>query len=156
MKWLNKLEDLVCGIMILVAVLVLMVHIFLRYFLNSGFPWTEELIRLMFIWITFIGIAINVRKNSNINIDLINNLLKNKGKLILGVITDIISIVFVIILGLAALQQVQFSLAHPQYLTALRWPIYLIYLPIPVGCLLMLVHYMNRFINFKETYANKS
>jgi len=33
----------------------LFVNIILRYFFNSGLPWSDELARFMFVWITFMG-----------------------------------------------------------------------------------------------------
>jgi len=144
MKWLYKAEEVICGVLIIAAVLVLNSNIFLRFFFDSSFAWSEEFIRLMFIWITFIGVAVCARRNTNISIDILQNFLKGKSKRILDIIITIISLVFVIMLGKFGMDMVFFTMDRPQKLNALQWPIYIVYWSIPVGCALMTIHYIRR------------
>lgn len=150
MKWLTKIENFVCGTLLLGATGLLMTHIILRYFFGGGFPWAEELVRFMFIWITFIGVAICVRRDNNISIDVIYNFLGKKGKTILYTILTALTIILVGILGKYGFDFAVITMERRQISSALSLPMHYVYLAIPIGCTLMFIHCVNRFIKIKK------
>ena len=71
MKVLKNILDWL-GISIFLALLcVVVLQIIARSVLTISIPWTEELSRFLFIWLTYIGAAIAARKGSNIVIDML-------------------------------------------------------------------------------------
>src|SRR3954447_9825080 len=69
MKALNRVVDGL-AIALFAAILVLVnVQIVCRFVLSISVPWTEEVSRLLFIWLAFLGAAIGVREGSLIVID---------------------------------------------------------------------------------------
>ncbi len=53
----GKLYRLLCVITLTLMVLIVFVNAYMRYFLHSGFIATEEVLRYLFIYITFLGIV---------------------------------------------------------------------------------------------------
>ena len=51
--------------------LVVFSQVIFRYVLNQPSPWTEELSRYLFIWISLLGAAFGVMKQSHFGFDLI-------------------------------------------------------------------------------------
>lgn len=77
---INRVFDIFFRIALVVAqtLVVLMVlligtNVFMRYVLNSGIVWSEEIALLMSVWFIFIAMPLGVRKNLHISIHLFRN-----------------------------------------------------------------------------------
>ena len=147
MKWIYRFENLFCGLMILAVTIVLFVNVVLRYVFNASTSWSEEFIRYGFIWITFIGGAICVRQGSHVNVDLLANYLNKTGQKVLFLITSVIALVFIVWLGKLGLDTTIFNFETGQKSPGLSIPIFYVYIAIPLGCLLMVIHYIELLIN---------
>lgn len=54
-------------------VLLISANVFMRYVLNSGIFWAEEIALVMAVWFSFIAMALGVRKDLHISIHLLRN-----------------------------------------------------------------------------------
>ncbi len=54
---------------VIVALFSLFVNVILRYGFNHSLPWSEELVREVIIYTTFIGCSAAVRRNAQIKVD---------------------------------------------------------------------------------------
>ena len=76
----------------LIAVLLALMAIFvfgnvvLRYFFQSGWTWAEEMSRIFFIWLIFLGSILAFKDNEHLGVDTLVVKLSPKGKKILYVI----------------------------------------------------------------------
>lgn len=69
-----RLETMVEWLMALaLAVMVVAVggNVFLRYVFNTGIPAAEELSRLMFVWLTFLGAILALRRNAHLGMEIV-------------------------------------------------------------------------------------
>lgn len=75
MNLLSKLaERLVEGLMgLALGVMVVLVfgNVILRYVFNTGLPWGEEIARLMFVWMIFLGAILALRRNAHIGVEVL-------------------------------------------------------------------------------------
>lgn len=71
MKIFNKLEEWLGATLFIVLFIVMLLQIFTRQVLNSPLIWSEELSRLIFVYVGILGVSIGVRANSHIFIDFI-------------------------------------------------------------------------------------
>ncbi len=78
--WLNWLFDFLYRVALIIAqvtlvsmVLIIGINVFMRYVLNSGLKWGEEISLILIIWFSFIAMALGVRKNLHISIHLLRN-----------------------------------------------------------------------------------
>lgn len=140
MKIFNKTEEAFVGITIMTVTFFLFINIILRFFFSAGISWTEEFIRYAIIWITFIGASICFRRGIHVGIDVLIDYLPGKSKKTLSMIINLLAIVFMIFLIKYGFDLVLFSKGTGQLSPALQVPMFWVYLAIPIGALLSLIH----------------
>lgn len=82
-------EVLASGFIVITTALVLM-NVFLRYFMNTGISWSEEVSTSCFVWSVFLGSASAYRRGMHIGVDILVNqlpkMLRNIVKLLVHVV----------------------------------------------------------------------
>jgi TRAP-type transport system small permease protein len=58
------------GILIGAIVLITLAAVWWRYIINDPISWTEQVSRILFVWVTFLGAAVLYREKSHITIDM--------------------------------------------------------------------------------------
>lgn len=54
---------------LLCMVCFVLANVLLRYLFNSGIPWSEELSRVFFVWVVFLGIVVGCKEGSHLMVD---------------------------------------------------------------------------------------
>lgn len=154
MKVIAKIEELIIAISLLFVTALLFVNIVLRYGFSNNTTWAEELIRYVMIWITFIGGAVCFRKGVHVGVDFLMNLVKGKAKKGLRLFVNIASIVFMIFLVKFSMDLVLFTMDTGQITPSLQIPLYYVYLAIPIGSLLSILHLIINTIGLLQHKEN--
>ena len=68
-KVLTFFEEWTLFLTVMAALIALFVNVVLRYTINYTLAWSEELVRHVIIYTTFIGLAVAVKNRSMIKID---------------------------------------------------------------------------------------
>lgn len=152
-KALNMFEDGLIAILLFSATVLLFVNVILRKYFNSSTTWAEEAIRYAMIWITFIGGSVCARNYLHVGIDLVAENSSPKIKKILNAIAELSSAVFSFILAYFGYENTRLVLETSQLSPALRMPMWLIYISIPIGCTIMGIRFI---VNFWKTINDKS
>ena len=98
MRFLNRLTD-GSAVGLFVATLVLVnVQIVCRFVLSVSVPWTEEISRLLFIWLAYLGAAIGLREGTMIVIDTLPQMLGPRGRAWLAVPVRLVSVAVILFL----------------------------------------------------------
>jgi len=84
------LEEVLCTILLIVIFATATFQVLNRFAFKLTIAWTEELCRYSFIWLSLIGVSLGIKNNKHMNVDLIDKALSPKGRLILGIIVDLI------------------------------------------------------------------
>lgn len=158
MKYVKKIEEYFVGLLILLVSVGLFINIISREIFKYNFDGTEEFIRYSMIYITFIGMAICFRKGLHVGVDLLMTSLKTDRKRYLQLLINILALVFMIFLVKYGVDLVMFSYNSGQISPSLEIKTYMIYLAIPVGALLSILHISintimllkNKSIDFQE------
>lgn len=91
MKFLIPRLDALVEYLMAIALTVLLLAVFgnslLRYAFNTGIPAAEEVARLMFVWITFLGAIIAMRRHALLGIELVQAMLPRWARRISSVIS---------------------------------------------------------------------
>ncbi len=69
MRWLQKLLEWTAGSLLFVLLVVGMLQVTSRYTGLMFVPWTEEVARLLFVWVVWIGAAAAAFRGSHIRFD---------------------------------------------------------------------------------------
>ena len=74
MKKVNEyLEEIILVILLICMTLILGLQIVSRYVFRNSLSWSEELVRYMFVWSTFIGVPYCIKKSTSIKVDQFRN-----------------------------------------------------------------------------------
>ena len=109
-----------------------------RYITGDSIPWAEEVARHMMIWLTFLGCGLVLRSGGHIAIDNLQDAVSPRaGRWIRGLIVGLIATFFLVLIyaGYFYVKRTMFQLT-----AATQIPFGYIYLAMPVGCVLTLVH----------------
>lgn len=94
MKLLSRAADrLVEGLMgLALAIMVVLVfgNVILRYVFNTGLPWGEEIARLMFVWMIFLGAILALRRNAHIGVEMLQSKLPPSARRACAVVSHLL------------------------------------------------------------------
>ena len=69
LRWLDDWAEEFCvSVMLALLVLLLGMEVFSRFLLGKSFSWMEELCRYLFVWSSYIGVAIAVKHKEQLRI----------------------------------------------------------------------------------------
>ena len=136
-------EDWLAFILFWAVAFIVFLQFFTRYILNDSLAWTEEIARYGLMWITFIGAAIVVRKNTHIAVELVLQMLPDLGARVLMAAIDAIKLTFLGLLAYFSIEIVERM--HIQRMTVIDMPMSYVYGGIAVGCFLMLFRQAQNF-----------
>lgn len=89
LRWLRRLLDAVAAGLLAAVLLVAVARVVARYLLDVSMPWSEELTRLLFIWLIMIGAA----RTSHLRIDVVPELLgRGRARLFLEIAVALLSV----------------------------------------------------------------
>ncbi|MDD7202332.1 MAG: TRAP transporter small permease [Sphaerochaetaceae bacterium] len=85
-------------VMFIVIFFAAMAQIVMRWIFNNPFTWSEELIRLLFVWICFLGWTFASKHRTHIQITAVINRLPSVGQKLLATFNILLTILFSVLL----------------------------------------------------------
>jgi TRAP-type C4-dicarboxylate transport system permease small subunit len=145
-RWLDRhIEEALLVLFSIIMVSVIFLQVVMRM-LDSSLSWSEELARYCFIWLVYIGISYGVKKQRHIKVDVVLLLLKEKGKIILTIIANLLFLVFAFFVIRYGFDIASQLLAFGQKSPALQIPMGLVYMATPVGIGLSVIRIIQNLI----------
>ena len=74
--------------------IVVLIQIIARFIMRNPFIWTEELARILYVWLIFFGSSTLIKKYEHISIDMLPLRLSDRGKHTYKLIIDCLALVF--------------------------------------------------------------
>lgn len=145
-KPLEWIENTIAVVSMTAVSLLVFGNVVSRYGFSYTPIWSEELSRFLVVWSIFIGVAIGVRKNQHIGVDAIIRFLPHKLKLASEVLLNLIGVVVIAILVNNSFEFIQQTREFEQLSPAMRIPMYIPYVAMPVGLSLSIVHFIHNII----------
>jgi TRAP-type C4-dicarboxylate transport system permease small subunit len=141
---LGFVEKAVLAMAVLIMFVVICSQVLFRYVLRQPSPWTEELARYLFIWISMIGAAYGVNMQAHFGFDLLvkkmSPWMQRAGHYLIQLCMGLLVFVLVVY-GLRMVQVVSF-----QVTPALQMPMRYVYYSLPVSGVLMAFHLIHHFL----------
>ena len=137
-KILSTFEDWTLFVSVMVALVALFVNVVLRYGFNYTLAWSEELVREVIIYTTFIGCCSAVKKRSMIKIDASVQLFP-KLKMPLTYFSNLVILVFSVMMMIYGWQMAAMQARTFQKTLILQIPLVYLYAILPLTGFLMLV-----------------
>lgn len=142
-KGLDATLATVCVVLMVVLVFCVSWQVISRYFLEVSSTWTDEIARFLMIWTCLLGAAYTVGVRKHIAIDLLPLSLGPRNKAILDLFINACILVFSVGVicfgGWFLLSKVYVS---GQLTTALKMPMWLVYVVIPLSGAIMAFYSM--------------
>jgi C4-dicarboxylate transporter DctM subunit len=143
-SWLDENFEKVFLVSGLLAIIFLITfqtlyrYIIVHFVSSAGAAvWTEELARYIFIWISYLALAVAIKKRSSIRIDIIFDRLPPRLQNASWVVVDIFFLILTLTICWYGWTQIERLMEFPQHTTALRIPYIIPYMILPLGFGLM-------------------
>lgn len=126
-------------VIVLLAAMAVMVfaNVALRFLTDHSILWTEEASRYAMVWLTFIGAGPVLRYGAHIGIDTLERSLPRHAWIIRTTILALLAIFFTVMIVVGIRYSI---LTWAQTTPVLEIPIGAVYLAMPIGFALMLMH----------------
>ena len=139
LKFLNeRLEEIFLVILMIAATLLVAAQVVTQFILKVPLPWSEEIARYMFLWLTWVGAAYATKERKHVRIDIVYEKLPEAGKKICTVISTVIWIIFLAIMVYLSVRLTRSVASGGQIAIGSGIPMWIPYASIPVGMGLML------------------
>jgi len=145
-KPLEWIENSIAVLSMTTVSLLVFGNVISRYGFGYTPIWSEELSRFLVVWSIFIGVAIGVRKNQHIGVDALIRFLPHKLKLASEVLLNLIGVVVIGILVVNSFEFIRHTYEFEQLSPAMRIPMYIPYIAMPVGLSLSIIHFIHNIV----------
>ncbi len=135
--------EMILGFIGLTMILIETFAVFARNILHTSTPWVDEALKLMFIWIVFVGAALCFRTDELISLTLIEDSLKEKKKMaaygVMKVVQYVSAVGICILLVYQLSTIIRTQLTTGEATTVLKYPLWFMNLGVFLGVLLIVV-----------------
>lgn len=153
---LRKITEAIVALLFGVLVALVLIQVFTRM-IHMSQTWIDEISKFMFVWVTYLGGAITVRKGANITFDLVLEGVHGKTYKILFTFVNIVCVIFLAAMAVLGTQAAWAN--RVQLSTMTRVNMGLMNAAIPIGCVLMIIaqieYYFRTLKNKEEEEAAK-
>ena len=140
LKWLDKHFEEAISVFLMAGMTILVTMQVILREVGASLAWTEELTRYMFVWLIYISSSYAIRMRGHIKVELISLIVKEKGKLILDLISNVAFLIFAILIAIYGWQYVMnLATVRVQYSPSLHLPMFIPYTSFALGCSLMVI-----------------
>ncbi|HLR12024.1 MAG TPA: TRAP transporter small permease, partial [Burkholderiaceae bacterium] len=85
-KTLERVLDILMAAMMAIMAIFVFLNVILRYGFNSGLSGTEDVSRLLFVWVSFMGAVAAMSKRGHLSVDMVLRRLSGHGKRLIGLL----------------------------------------------------------------------
>jgi TRAP-type C4-dicarboxylate transport system permease small subunit len=142
----ERFEEILGAAMLTVVVGLIFLGVVLRLAFNSGIPWQEELSRMLYVVVVYLGASYGMRSGDHIRVVVGFNLLPARLRKIVRVLTDMIWLFFNIVIIVYALKVHRTMVQFPGYSAVLQIPMHYVFFIVPVGFFLMSLRLIQDYV----------
>ena len=145
LKFWDAAEFYTAGMLASLALFCAFYQVFMRYLFNRAPEWAEESVLYLIIWSVFIISSKLVRDDEHIGADFIFKRLPSKVQRVISICIALLALGFCVLVSIYGMQIVQLMYElDERSTTRLRFPMWIAYLSVPIGCGLVGLSYLRR------------
>lgn len=141
----KRIEEFIIVLTMALIVLLLFMQATFRFFLGFSYSWGAELAQYLHIWQIWIGASLAIRLQSHISVDVFVKLFPYGIQKMFKFIAIICWFVFALFLAIVGTQYVLDIMSSGQVSASLQIPMWIPYLVIPIGGVLMVIRLIQQF-----------
>lgn len=138
---LRKIEEALVVILMIVMCGIIFLATISRFTNLFIISWAEELARYCMIWVIFIGVTIAAQNGEHYCVEALSMFLPKRILNVIRVICTVFVVGFNLVAAYYGVFILRYQIEGAQITPSLNWPMWIIYLAIPVGLILMAVQY---------------
>lgn len=154
MNGLAWIEKLILAVVTVVVTVTTFANVVSRYVFHASFSWSEELVINLFIALIMMGCALCARDGSLISLSLVFDRLNVAGKKLFVAIISVVNLVFYVVLAKVGFDKVFTEIANGKETFSLRWPQWWFTILLPIGCVFLIIHTFEFFIDVMRGEAD--
>lgn len=130
--------NIIVSVIYATLTIIAFTQVVVRYVLGGSIPWSEEAVRFLFVWLSFIGFSITMQRGGHIAVDFVVNLFPYSFRRVFLLISDIfvLSFIFFFTIKGASISQGTMLNLSP----AMNIPMGYFYLILPLSGILLTVN----------------
>ena len=132
-------EEKIIGAALCLMVLMVAAQVLSRYVLHTSLSFTEEIVRYLFVWITFLGAGVAVYRRGHLSVAGIVRYLPPWASKWIRLLVGTTALVFAAILAVFGTGVVVLQMRTGQSTAALGMPMWIIGLAVPAGGVVLIV-----------------
>ena len=138
---LDKVENTVIAVLLALQLITVLSFTIARYTQLWRMPWGEEFSRYCMIWMIYIGIIVGARKGAHYAVSALDGFMPGWLKKVFYVLRILFTDAFCIFATYQASTLARKQISTGQLSPALQWPMWIIYLAIPIGLFFFAIEY---------------
>ena len=135
---LVTLETYAAGGLVIAVCAVVLLQVLMRYLFAEPNPWSEEVSRFAFIWVSLLGASLAVEHRAHFGFDQVTKKLAPRPRRVVETFAQTVVALFALVLIGTGIALMDLTLGERS--PALNLPIALVYAAAPVSGLLMVIH----------------
>lgn len=140
--WLTWVERFIVVVLLFVSAGVLVLDIGLRSAFRVSLAWAPEMTRYAIVWLVFIGGSLGARTGAHISIDVLSEMLPRSMALRILQAATLMAAGTSVAMAWFGITLVRQMYGFGQTSPSLLWPMWAVYLAIPIGFGLMAIRFM--------------
>jgi len=141
LKHLNNFEEHVLAVLLPFMCIVICIATFSRYTNLFIITWAEELTRYCMVWLTYFAIGAAAKRGEHFCVTAFAELLPPAMQKVLSVVRMVLMITFTVFVARYGFVILRNQINMGQVSPSLKWPMWLVYSVIPIGCIIMTIRY---------------
>lgn len=138
-EFFAKVEGVCVTLLLLSMILLAFLQVIMRNVFNQGIPWADSVVRLLVIWVAFLGAALATKLEQNLTIEVLTKYMPERGKHLSSAIVKIFAVIICLFIFKASLMFIEQERSTGALFIHL-FPDWWKYLVIPVSFLLIPFH----------------
>ena len=138
MKYLEKTLKFAMVLSSAILAIVTFLQVIMRFLFKMPVAWGQDIIRLSFVYLVFLGAAYCLKTNDHLNIDIIFSMVSNKTGKILQILINFVLLGFFILLLIYGIQFSKTGITQKAPYTAI--PMIYYYASIPISVIFLILY----------------
>jgi TRAP-type transport system small permease protein len=140
--WIDRTFSFASGMLMLAISAIVIYCVVMRYWFNQPPIWSEDVPRLLFVWMTYLAAVVATRRDTNIKVTFIVDKLPRRLQLLIDIVMTAIVIAMMLVLAWYSWPVIELNLGGTMLSTG--WNEAVFYLPLPGACVLMAMYQAKR------------
>ena len=144
---IDKLERLIITVIFSEVIIVGFMQVMCRFVLHASLPWSEELLRFSFIWLTYIASSMGIMAGTHASVTVVLDRLPAKVQKFIKLLIELLTMFFCAVVFYFSITIMQTQIASSQISPAMRIPMAIPYSGVTISFGFMLIQCLTRILD---------